>query len=79
MDLRAVLLVLIVAGMVWYYFNFTVMFILALLGLFIAFSVFVYGILRDEGKIKSLTKWFKKMEGKYLKLEARFFRWIDGL
>ena len=79
MDFRPILLIIIVAGFIWYYFNLKVTVVLAALGILTAIVVFIYILLRGEGKTKSMANWRRKMWKKYLKFEDKLFKWIDSI
>lgn len=79
MDIRPVILVVIVAILVYFYLGSTVLLWCILAGLFIAFLCLIYVILRSEGRIKIIVRWFKKICKKYEKFEAKIFKWIDRI
>lgn len=78
-DPRTILTVAIVAILIWHYLGFWAVVWCAVAGVFIALFALVYIILRGEGKIKIITNWFKNAWKYYLKIETKFFKWIDSL
>lgn len=79
MDFKGLILVIIVAIIVWWYSDFATVLVLVLLGLLIALLVFIFTILRSEGKIKAITSWFRKLGKKYKKFETKLFKFWDEL
>jgi len=75
---KAVLILIIIASvLIIRFFGSTVFFWCIPIAVFGVIFAFFYPILRDEGKVPDLSKLPKKIWKKYLKLELKFFKWLD--
>lgn len=79
MEAGLIILILIVAIVILYFFNYHILMWAILLGI----AGFIFAIIREfletEGKLKDIARFFKNIGKWYLKTEAKFFNWIDSL
>ena len=70
---------IIIAGFIFYFFGLQLLLWAIGLAIIIVIIAFLYPIFRDEGKIESFSKMMKDVWESYLSWEAKFFRWIDSI
>ena len=77
MSIGTLIFVLVIAILVIYFLGFTIFLWCIPLTIVIIIIAFLYPVFRDEKKIPNMDNLHKDIWRKYLKWEAKLFRWID--
>jgi len=74
-----IIFIIIVTVLILHFFGLYILLWCAFATILIVIGAFFYIIFKSEGMFKKFKEWRKRTWKKYLKIETKFFDWLDSL